>query len=1373
MKISHLFFIKCIQLMVLITIIFASNVYSQEVPKDLKQWQGWVDYQQEFYECPFFYNKNSTSPSSRVCAWPQTLELNISENGGSFSVQWNIIQDSWVQLPGDKKAWPQNVKINDQAQVVQRQNDRPRIFLTKGNYTVTGVYDWDKRPENIEVPIQIADINLSIDNSPIRFLQRKGNSLWLGENKSQDKKEANEIDIEVNRLIIDGHPMTMYVVLNISVSGNARSEKLGMISQSPLQVTRIGGEISSYIDNEGFWWAQLKPGVWQIHASFNVLDWPDKLVFKPQGENWPKQEIWAYQDDKNIRITQIKGVQPINPEQSFSQWQEVPNYLLNEGDVFEIIEQKRGTLNQTEQLELYRNLWLSFDGNSYRSYDEIVGDKLGSWRLDGIAGYQLLSAKSQDENLLITQSKQGYQGLELRTPEIDLNINAEFDPNLLTTISPWQTSFNKISTNIYLPYGYLPLATTNVDKSKGIWLEKWKLWDIFIVMLMTVFCFKVLGVKTAIVAFITLVLGYHESKMPLIAWANIILGVALLSIKPNGKLLSLIRSYVIVSMLGLLMVLTPFVINQVRLLIHPQLESQLATSSVNFSYAKKPARDRQRLEEMSQQNIQTYNASNAIMTEKASKGVKRKISNMVQSQEEDMVELAPIVATGSKLMSQDLVNRYQTGSILQAGKGLPEWKTNRINLSWDGPISDNQNFKLIVLPPFVRAIWRLLLVVSSVMWLLFLIKKLTSRFTRLKSKKTTTALLFLLVLIPALGNAQSFPSDELLRELHSRTYPEVDCKTNCASINSSQISVDGNKLQIELSYHAFENVVIDIPYSQDWNIEKIVINGTVQSDRIMHQNRPWIKVSKGINAISLIGTLANRNNISINFPTTPGTITTTAKGWQIAGIDDNLLINNTLQLISTSEISTDSEQIKSTDIKPFVSVNRFITFDDNWSVYTVVERLAANQGAVNLSIPLLENEHPIEKLQYDSNGDVMISIAPNKDSFMWRSRIDKSDNFRLEAADNKHYLETWQILSSPQWNVNITGVPIITPQDIIYNMDDYFIHTYKPRPGEELTIQITRPDAVEGSIVSIDSVSNSFSVGKRATKTVTTINYRATQGGNFTIQLDDKAEINSVSYDGVDSNLTNENGLISVGFLPGNHKVVINWQVDQSFSTINTTPTISLDGQYTNIKQKINVSKNRWVLYGYSEGVGPAFLYWGEFLFFTVLAFFLAKIPFSMLKFWQWLVLGYAFGTVSWFAFGFITLWLFFIGWKKQQANEKVISHVLLQWFALIFTVITIIVFISSVAFGLLSYPQMGITGQNSYATNLNWYMDVYKGQLPTITLVSLPIWFYKGIMLFWSIWVSFSLLSWLKEFINGLDKDLWWIKSKRKKTKVIDDTNK
>lgn len=1337
------------------TILFANSVTAQVIPDNLNQWKDWVKYEQEFYDCPYFYNKNSQSKSAHVCAWPSTLTLKIQNNSADFTINWEIIQDSWINLPGDTKSWPQEVKVNQKTQAVQRHKNQPRVYLKKGSYTITGRFLWEERPENLTVPANIADITLTIDDKSINFPQRKSQSLWLGENNETSKIESNKLEFDVNRLIIDGHPMNMYVVLDLYVSGSARNEKLGKIGNQQLQVTDLSGNVSAYIDSDGYLWAQLRPGDWQIKISFNILNWPEKIAFNANGKYWPKQEIWAYQDNKNIRITQIKGGQPINPDQTNSQWDEVPNFLLNSGDVFEIIQQKRGTLNQTAQLNLYRTIWLAFNGDSFRSQDEIKGEKLGNWRLNARQGYQLLNAKSHNENMLITQSVEGNQGLELRTPAIDLIVNTEFPPITLEHISPWKASFDYIKTDMYLPYGYMAFAVNNVDVTAGIWIEKWKLWDIFIVMLMTVFCYKVINFRTAIVAFFTLILGYHESAMPLIAWANIVIIVAMLAAKPTGKILTLIRSYALVSIIGLLMILVPFIINQVRLTIHPQLETNISYahsggSVSNFSNKRAP------LKELNKSFSQTYNNMNAIVS--------------TDSSEESFEELDRITVTGSMIKQSDLINRYQTGAVLQAGKGLPQWHSNHISLQWDGPINNNQKFKLYLIPPALRIIWRLLLVITSIFWLMFLLKKLREGIKTKQIHKVSSATIFLLLCnFPNILFAQNYPQADLLDKLHDRLYQQSPCLSNCASLDSSKVIVNGIKLQMELEYHAFDDVAIAIPHSKDWHIENVFINNKLQNNRISYKNTPWIQVNKGINHIKLTGILAKRNNISLIFPITPGSITTQSKGWQIAGIDGNTLSNNTLQLISTVQDAQTTEQSQSTDIKPFVNVIRSITFDDSWYVTTTVQRIAPKHGAINITIPLINNEHPTDKMQVDNDGNIIVSLSPIQIDYSWSSRLDRTQVINLTAADDSQYLETWNLLASPQWNIDISGIAIISPANFDIYMDDYFTHTYKPRPGEALEVKINRPDAIMGEIVSIESISNLFSVGKRTTKSLTTIHYRATQGGDFQINIDKMANINNVAYDGVDSNLTNEDGVISVSFLPGKHKVVIDWQVNKSLNIINKTPFISLNNNYTNIDQKINIPRSRWVLYGNSKGIGPAFLYWGEFLFFTILAFFLARLPYSMLKFWQWLVLGYAFGTVSWFAFGFIAMWLFYIGWKKQQPmDNKSFKNISLQWFTLFFSITAIMVFIGSVAFGLFSYPQMGIAGMRSSASNLNWFIDSYQNSIPNITIISVPIWWYKALMLIWSIWVSFSLLNWLNQVIKGFDKNLWWKKKKKAVTPTI-----
>ena len=63
---------------------------------------------------------------------------------------------------------------------------------------------------------------------------------------------------------------------------------------------------------------------------------------------------------------------------------------------------------------------------------------------------------------------------------------------------------------------------------------------------------------------------------------------------------------------------------------------------------------------------------------------------------------------------------------------------------------------------------------------------------------------------------------------------------------------------------------------------------------------------------------------------------------------------------------------------------------------------------------------------------------------------------------------------------------------------------------------------------------------------------------------------------------------------------------------------------------------------------------------------------------------------------------------------------------------------------GLLGSPDMHITGNNSYWTTLNWFADRSDSQLPVASVLSVPMWCYKVLILAWALWFSFALLKWL-----------------------------
>ena len=70
---------------------------------------------------------------------------------------------------------------------------------------------------------------------------------------------------------------------------------------------------------------------------------------------------------------------------------------------------------------------------------------------------------------------------------------------------------------------------------------------------------------------------------------------------------------------------------------------------------------------------------------------------------------------------------------------------------------------------------------------------------------------------------------------------------------------------------------------------------------------------------------------------------------------------------------------------------------------------------------------------------------------------------------------------------------------------------------------------------------------------------------------------------------------------------------------------------------------------------------------------------------------------------------------------------------------------LAAVPEGLLSAPDMQVTGNGSYQGTLRWFQDRAQGDFPMGWVVSLPLWVYRLAMLAWSLWLARRLLQWLR----------------------------
>lgn len=102
-------------------------------------------------------------------------------------------------------------------------------------------------------------------------------------------------------------------------------------------------------------------------------------------------------------------------------------------------------------------------------------------------------------------------------------------------------------------------------------------------------------------------------------------------------------------------------------------------------------------------------------------------------------------------------------------------------------------------------------------------------------------------------------------------------------------------------------------------------------------------------------------------------------------------------------------------------------------------------------------------------------------------------------------------------------------------------------------------------------------------------------------------------------------------------------------------------------------------------------------------------------------------------------------------------------------TIIALGTIVGAVSAGLLGNPDMMIVGNQSYGNYLNWYSDRLLNTLPEPTVMSVSIWYYRALMLVWSIWVAFALIRWLKWTWTVFGQGEIWVKWRSKKVEVIE----
>ncbi len=1319
----------------------AKPLLPEQVPQPLQPWIDWVLQDNESRVCPFEYNNFQ----QKRCAWPARLALDLANRQGEFVILWKVYAPSWVVLPGDRQVWPQRVTVNGKAATVLDRQGQPAIRLPAGDYRIHGLLLWDKLPERLGIPAEAGLLELTVNHEPVVSPFIKNGKLWLKMAKPGPetlKSLQNRLDMHIFRKIIDQVPMQVLTRLELDVSGKPREVKLASPMLDGFMPMRLSSPLPARLEEDGGLSLRLKPGHWVIEILARSPEPVDKLRFTRPGKDWPDTEIWSFDAQPQLRLVEISGLPAIDPRQNPlpKSWRHLPAYQVkpNQSMVFRLI--RRGNPEpEPNQLNLQRTLWLDFDGQGYTVQDRIDGRISHGWRLDVAPEMQLGQVLMEGRSHLITQLPgSSSQGVEVRKGRLELSADSRIEGAIRDfQASGWQTGFHSASARLNLPPGWRLLAVTGVDNVPQSLIARWSLLDLFLVLIMALAVGRLWNGYWGGLALLALILIWHETQAPRLIWLNLLVAVALLRVLPEGRFLAWVKFYRNAAGIVLLVILIPFMVGQVRTAIYPQLEkpgifTQVAQQD-RWQVSQAP-RDKER-------------------------ALARKTLSKLKAKAPVSAELLE-----GRMASDAAVNfaRIDPKAHIQTGPGLPQWQWQGIQLSWNGPLDVQQRLSLYLLSPAWNAflnICRIVLVVLLAALLMFDGHK--QRF-RWRFPGFGLALCLPLCLLKPQTVYADFPDQDILQQLRERLLAAPACLPACAQIESMQLSIDEQRIDLALRVHVQKNLALPLPgQRQQWLPNQVLLDG--KPAPALYQDEGgylWLAPGPGLHRIEMQGMTPKVSRFSMPMPLPAHYVVVRNKGWSVDGLHESGHVDGPLQfqrLLAENAEPVPQEHLQPGLLPAFVRVERTLQLGLDWRVQNHVVRVTAADTPLALQIPLLAGEAVITPGIRVDKGKVWVNMPAGQSRLSWLSTLEKKSCIVLEAPRTAQWVEVWQADISPVWHVQSGGIAVVQQP----NQGGRWLPKWRPWPGERVSLDISRPAAVEGRTLTIERSELHIKPGKRVQEATLYLTLRSSQGGQHSLQLPEHAVLQSVQIDGRLQPVRQKKNRITLPIRPGKQKITLQWRTVQPLDSVLKTPTVNLGMASVNSYLQIDLAPDRWLLFTFGPALGPAVLFWGVLVVVVLLAFALARLPWVPLQAWQWLLLLLGLTQVSLLAAMAVVAWFVLLGWRAQRPLQKRACFNGLQIGLGLWTLMVFVILFAAVQQGLLGAPDMQIRGNLSSAEYLKWYQDRSGENLPVAGLVSVPLGVYRWLMLAWSLWLAFALLNWLKWGWRCFSKDRIWQKNK------------
>ncbi len=1305
----------------------ATPLYGQapldKLPQPLQPWTDWVLWDDTYRHCPTPYN-DSQKP---LAIWPSVLQLQADEAGATWEVEVRVFAESWVPLPGNDDAWPIEVTDGDQPIVVVAKDQTPSARLLPGQHRLRGKLPWSEIPQRIAIPPGYGILNVSVAGEALALPNRDDEGfVWLKRTQVVDDT-ADELSIQVYRLLEDGVPMWLRTQLEVSVSGKSREVELGHILPAGWQLSFVESPIPIAIDEQGRMRSQVRSGSWKIHVdAFRNQDL-DELRYTANTQPVAAKELIAIKLDPAYRTAEWQGGVPIDVQLTTypEVWREYPVYEWPTGSPLRWLEKTRGMgFQQPDQLSIRRQLWLDDDGIGLTFQDRIQGQPKQIARLDVAEAHDLGVVRIDGIRQLITENPiSGAHGIELRSRNPSIEAIGRTRRSATLAATGWQTNADQLQLTLTLPPGWRLFALFGADDVQGDWLTAWSLLDLFLLLVFTVAVFRLGGILPGLIAFFAFGLAYHETGAPRLTWLFLLMPLALLQVVRQGRVVAWLQAWRWLAIVLLLLNFVPFLAHQVQQALYPQLE---------------PGGHPYQLRSMLWWLDSPYEVSGRM--------VEQSLEDYAMLSEAEGIPSLKAKRAGGESSSLPQANlQFEAGTSIQTGIARPQWTGPSITCSWDGPVSSLHTIRPLFISCTGHRCFTALRIVLLGLLAAILLKRQPS-FPSWRRPSAIPSAAMLLgccgMLCPASASAQ-LPDPATLKLLRERLLKPSDAFPRAAELPQLRLKLDQGTLNVEADVHAASDVAIPIPGRLfDWSPTTVRLD---DESAIVYRGDDgylWVWIPRGIHRLVVAGRMQDVREWVCSFDLLPRRVEVDAPGWTVNGLKPDGRTDDQLFFVRQEQATEGSAAYDQKNFRSIVVVERQLEVGLVWKVHTTVRRLSNPGKAISLQVPLLPKERVLTANLLNQQGTIEVNLGADDAEFHWESEMPVQEQLELVAFSSPQATERWSLVSSPVWNVRFEGL-----QPVYEANQTEWIPMWRPWPEESVTLAFRRPSAIPGKTLTVQRVDHELVLGNRQRISRLKLEVESSLGGEFPLRLSDTATVSELKSDDRPLPVRREAGRYMIPLQPGQQSIAVEWREEEPLQTKVSFPAVQLPIDAANIYSSLQVPEARWVLWAGGPMRGPAVRFWVVIVLALAAAVALSSSPLSPLRRGEWLLLALGLTQIHVLASLVVVAWLFLLAWRGRTSPMSM-GRATFNWLQVALVGLTILalgILMAVVGAGLLGSPEMFILGNGSSRHTLRWLAPLSEADLPRPWILSVSVWYYRLLMLVWALWLANSLIRWLK----------------------------